>query len=355
MANIFSFCVFIVLSLLCFSKAQHVKVYELKRGYFSAKFTNYGATMLSVILPDKTGKLDDVVLGYDLVNDYKNDTTYFGAIVGRVANRIGGAKFILNGVTYKTDANDGKNTLHGGSKGFSDVIWTVKSYKLKAITFVPKNIKKLLLNYAGFPGNLSVSVTYMLLHKNKLAVKMMAKPLIKPTPVNLALHTYWNLGGHNSGDIMSHTLKLFGSKLTPVDSELIPTGEIVPVRKTPYDFRRPRKIGSKFDQLPHGYDINYVLHKSRRSRHLRKVAVVVESKCGRKMELWTNMPGVQFYTSNMLKNEKGRNGTVYGKHAGFCLETQGFPDAVNHPNFPSQIVKPRGIYKHFMVYRFTAH
>ncbi|KAK8325188.1 hypothetical protein V6Z12_A11G035700 [Gossypium hirsutum] len=319
MANIFSFCVFIVLSLLCFSKAQHVKVYELKRGYFSAKFTNYGATMLSVILPDKTGKLDDVVLGYDLVNDYKNDTTHFGAIVGRVANRIGGAKFILNGVTYKTDANDGKNTLH------------------------------------GFPGNLSVSVTYMLLHKNKLAVKMMAKPLIKPTPVNLALHTYWNLGGHNSGDIMSHTLKLFGSKITPVDSELIPTGEIVPVRKTPYDFRRPRKIGSKFDQLPHGYDINYVLHKSRRSRHLRKVAVVVESKCGRKMELWTNMPGVQFYTSNMLKNEKGRNGTVYGKHAGFCLETQGFPDAVNHPNFPSQIVKPRGIYKHFMVYRFTAH
>ncbi|MBA0714447.1 hypothetical protein Golax_013420 [Gossypium laxum] len=315
MANICSFCVFIVLSSLCFSKAQHVKVYELKRGYFSAKFTNYGATMLSVILPDKTGKLDDVVLGYDLVNDYKNDTTYFGAIVGRVANRIGGAKFILNGVTYKTDANDGKNTLHGGSKGFSDVIWTVKSYKKHShVTF----------SYESFDGE-------------------------------EALHTYWNLGGHNSGDIMSHRLKLFGSKITPVDSELIPTGEIVPVRKTPYDFRRPREIGSKFDQLPHGYDINYVLHKSRRSRHLRKVAVVVESKCGRKMELWTNMPGVQFYTSNMLKNEKGKNGTVYGKHAGFCLETQGFPDAVNHPNFPSQIVKPRGIYKHFMVYRFTAH
>ncbi|TYH42037.1 hypothetical protein ES332_D11G035900v1 [Gossypium tomentosum] len=352
MANIFSFCVFIVLSSLCFSKAQHVKVYELKRGYFSAKFTNYGATMLSVILPDKTGKLDDVVLGYDLVNDYKNDTTYFGAIVGRVANRIGGAKFILNGVTYKTDANDGKNTLHGGSKGFSDVIWTVKSYKKHShVTFSYESFD----GEEGFPGNLSVSVTYMLLHKNKLAVKMMAKPLNKPTPVNLALHTYWNLGGHNSGDIMSHTLKLFGSKITPVDSELIPTGEIVPVRKTPYDFRRPRDIGSKFDQLPHGYDINYVLHKSRRSRHLRKVAVVVESKCGRKMELWTNMPGVQFYTSNMLKNEKGKNGTVYGKHAGFCLETQGFPDAVNHPNFPSQIVKPRGIYKHFMVYRFTAH
>ncbi|MBA0801814.1 hypothetical protein Gohar_012158, partial [Gossypium harknessii] len=239
-----------------------------------------------------------------------------------------------------------------GSKGFSDVIWTVKSYKKHShVTFSYESFD----GEEGFPGNLSVSVTYMLLHKNKLAVKMMAKPLNKPTPVNLALHTYWNLGGHNSGDIMSHTLKLFGSKITPVDSELIPTGEIVPVRKTPYDFRRPREIGSKFDQLPHGYDINYVLHKSRRSRHLRKVAVVVESKCGRKMELWTNMPGVQFYTSNMLKNEKGKNGTVYGKHAGFCLETQGFPDAVNHPNFPSQIVKPRGIYKHFMVYRFTAH
>ncbi|XWS60581.1 hypothetical protein CRYUN_Cryun07bG0048300 [Craigia yunnanensis] len=163
-------------------------------------FTNYSAIMLSLILLDKTGKLDDVVLGYDSVNDYKNGTTNFGAIVGRVANRIGGANFTLNGVPYKVVANDGKNALH------------------------------------GFPGNLSVSVRYMLIDTNKLGVKMEAKTLNKATPVNLALHTYWNLGGHSSGDILSHTLQLFGSIITPVDDELIPTGKIVPVEGTPLIF-----------------------------------------------------------------------------------------------------------------------
>ncbi|KAL4354128.1 hypothetical protein GQ457_06G037010 [Hibiscus cannabinus] len=320
------------------TKAQQVSVYELKRADFSAKFTTYGATMLSLILPDKTGKLNDIVLGYD-------------SIEGRVANRIGGAKFTLNGVTYKTVANDGKNTLHGGRRGFSDVIWTVKSYKRDShVTFSYGSFD----GEQGFPGNVSVSVTYMMLGTNKLAVKMVAKPLNKPTPVNLALHTYWNLGGHNSGDIMSHTLQLFGSKITPVDSELIPTGEIIPVRGTPYDFLRPRQVGSKFDKLLDGYDINYVLDKSS-LKHLRKVAVVEESKSGRKMELWSNMPGVQFYTSNMLKNEKGKDGAIYAIHSGLCFETQGFPDAVNHPKFPSQIVNPGEIYRHFMVFRFTAH
>ncbi|GMJ04963.1 hypothetical protein like AT3G47800 [Hibiscus trionum] len=232
------------------------------------------------------GKLNDIVLGYDSIEGYKNDTTYFGAIVGRVANRIGGAKFTLNGVTYKTVANDGKNTLQGGRKGFSDVIWIVKSYKRDShVKFSYESFD----GEEGFPGNVSVSITYMMLGTNNLAVKMVAKPLNKPTPVNLALHTYWNLGGHNSGDIMSHTLQLFGSKITPVDSELIPTGEIVPVRGTPYDFRWPRQVGSKFDKLPDGYNINYVLGKSS-PRHLRKVAVVEESKSGRKMELWSNMP-----------------------------------------------------------------
>ncbi|XVF09115.1 hypothetical protein REPUB_Repub07fG0063300 [Reevesia pubescens] len=317
----------------------------------SAKFTNYGALMLSLILPDKNGNLDDVVLGYDSVNDYKNDTTYFGAIVGRVANRIGGATFTLNGVPYKLVANDGKNTLHGGSKGFGDVIWTVKIYKKDShVTFTYDSFD----GEQGFPGNLSVAVTYMLIGTNKLGVKMEAKPLNKATPVNLALHTYWNLGGHSSGDILSHSLQLFGSSITPVDDELIPTGKIVPVQGTPYDFHQPREIGSKFNQLPDGYDINYVLDKPSR-KHLRKVAVVQESKSGRKMQLWTNMPGVQFYTSNMLKSEKGKDGFVYSTYAGLCFETQGFPDAVNNPNFPSQIVNPGETYQHFMVYRFTAH
>lgn len=205
----------------------------------------------------------------------------------------------------------------------------------------------------GFPGDLSVSVTYMLIGTNKLALKMVAKPLDKPTPVNLALHAYWNLAGHNSGDILSHTLQLFGSEVTPVDDNLIPTGKIVPVKGTPYDFLLPREIGSMFNQLPDGYDINYVLDELNPG-HLKKAAIVQESVSGRRLELWTNQPGVQFYTSNMLGSVKGKGGFTYKKYAGLCLETQGFPDSVNHPKFPSQIVNPGEIYEHVMVYRFTA-
>ncbi|XP_061953009.1 uncharacterized protein LOC133675599 [Populus nigra] len=174
----------------------------------------------------------------------------------------------------------------------------------------------------------------MIVQANKLAVRMWAKPLNKPTPVNLALHAYWNLGGHNSGDILSHTIQLFGSEVTPVDEELIPTGEIVNVKDTPYDSLQAREIGSMFNQLPDGYDINYVLDDLNLG-HFMKVAVVQESVSGRKLELWTNQPGVQFYTSNMLDNVKGKGGCVFAKHAGICLETQVFPDAVNHPYFPS--------------------
>lgn len=182
---------------------------------------------------------------------------------------------------------------------------------------------------------------------------MEAKAHNKATPVNLAHHTYWNLRGQNSGDILSHTIQLFGSKVTPVNDQLIPTGEIVPVKGTPYDFLEPQEIGSKINGLPDGYDINYVLDPSS-PNHLSKAAVLHDSVSGRKLELWTNKPGLQFYTSNMLDNVQGKGGFVYRKHAAVCLETQGFPDAVNHPNFPSQIVKPGEAYLHVMLYRFTA-
>lgn len=194
----------------------------------------------------------------------------------------------------------------------------------------------------------------MIIGTNKLGIKMQAKSLNKPTPVNLASHTYWNLGGHTSGNILSHTIQIFASKITPVNDKLIPTGEISPVNGTPYDFLEPRKIGSKFDELRGGYDINYVLDKTGAGEHLMKAASVHEEKSGRKMELWTNQPGVQFYTSNMLPETVGKNGAVYRAYDGFCLETQGFPDSVNHPNFPSQIVNPGESYMHVMVYRFTA-
>lgn len=353
-SSFFYFFAFVTL-ILCKNKNsctadEEIKVYQLKKGDFSVKITNYGATVLSVILPDKNGKLDDVVLGYYSIDDYKNDTTYFGGLIGRVANRIGGAKFKLNGVEYKLPANDHGNTLHGGSRGFCDVIWTVEDYQEdNHITLTYNSFD----GEQGFPGDLSVKVTYMFIGTNKLALNMQAKPLNKATPVNLASHTYWNLGGDTSGDILSHTIQIFGSKITPVDDELIPTGEITPVKGTGYDFLQPQTIGSRLSEIPGGYDINYVLDNTE-GKHFQRVAIVQESKSGRKMELWTNKPGVQFYTSNMLDNVKGKGGFIYSKYAALCLETQGFPDSVNHPNFPSQIVNPGETYEHIMVYRFTA-
>ncbi|KAJ4824174.1 hypothetical protein Tsubulata_011904 [Turnera subulata] len=357
MAKTFSFSSFLLVAFLfanhlCCLAKDEIGIYELKKGDFSLKLTNYGATIISLVLPDKNGKLDDVVLGFDSVDDYKNDTTYFGAIVGRVANRIGGAQFTLNGVNYKLPPNEGKNMLHGGAKGYSEVIWTVESHKEDShITFRYDSYD----GEEGFPGDLSVWVTYMIIQTNKLGVRMEAKPLNKPTPVNLAFHVYWNLAGHKSGDILSHNVQLFGSSITPVDGDLIPTGEIKPVQGTAFDFRRPHQIKSMFNQLPDGYDINYVLDDLNPGRHLKKAAVVQESASGRKLELWTNKPGVQFYSGNKMKDVKGKDGFVYKVHGGLCLETQGFPDSVNHPNFPSQIVNPGETYKHIMVYRFTAH
>lgn len=184
---------------------------------------------------------------------------------------------------------------------------------------------------------------------------MIAKPLNKPTPVNLAQHTYWNLGGHNSGPILGHEVQIFGSQITPVGEGLIPTGKLAPVKGTPYDFLKPHTVGSKINELPQGYDINYVLDRMGKKTgvSMKPVAIVQERKSGRVMELWTNQPGVQFYTSNMLSNMTGKGGYVYGNHAALCLETQGFPDAVNHPNFPSVMVSPGEVYEHFMLFKFS--
>ncbi|KAF4376662.1 hypothetical protein F8388_025533 [Cannabis sativa] len=285
------------------TKPTKVSTYVLKKGDISIKLTNWGATIVSLFVPDRYGKLADVVLGYDTINEYKNDTSYIGAVVGRVANRIGGAKFTLNGKTYKIVANEGKNVLHG---------------------------------------------------HNKLSVKMEAKALNKPTPVNLAQHAYWNLGGHNSGNILSNYIKIFGSKITLVDSQLIPTGKFAEVKGTPYDFLKPRQVGSRIKKLAkeNGYDINYVLDGTPYGA-LKRVAVVYDKKSGRSMKLSTNAPGVQFYTSNFLKDVKGKGGFVYQPRAALCLETQGFPDAVNHPNFPSTIVTPEKPYNHIMLFEFS--
>ncbi|KAI3939807.1 hypothetical protein MKW92_043653 [Papaver armeniacum] len=324
---------------------KSVGYYEIKKGDISVTVTNYGATILSVKVPDNKGNIADIALGFRSIGQYTNDTTYFGALVGRVANRISGARFDINGKTYKVFPNEGNNTLHGGHRGFSDVFWTVKSHQ-----------KDGLMKY------------------NKLAVIMKAKPLNKATPVNLAQHTYWNLGGHNSGNILQNKIQIFGSQITPVDEKLLPTCEATSVKNTPYDFLKPQVIGSRIDQLSSAYDINYVLNGPINSI-IRKAAKVRDPKSGRILELWTNKPGLQFlsrnyyqnmmrgvlwdilqlqfYTGNKLDNVKGKDGVVYKAHAGLCLETQGFPDAVNHPNFPSQIVNPGETYRHFMLYKFS--
>ena len=186
-----------------------------------------------------------------------------------------------------------------------------------------------------------------------MKVSMFAEALNKATPVNLAQHTYWNLGGHNSGDILSNYVKIYGSHITVVDSELIPTGELAPVKGTPYDFLEPRTPGSRIDKLPQGYDINYALDGP--AGKLKRAAFVVDKKSGRSLVLWTDAPGVQFYTGNFLKDVKGKGGSVYQAHQALCLETQGFPDAVNHPNFPSTIVRPGKPYSHVMLFKFSAH
>ncbi|KAI3500786.1 hypothetical protein L1887_36611 [Cichorium endivia] len=334
------------------TKCEDVGIYELNNGHFSVKFTNWGATIVSVFLPDKNGKVGDVVLGYDSIDTYKNDSTYFGAIVGRVANRIGGAKFTLNGTCYKLHANEKGNILHGGTPGFSDVVWKVTKYEKNCESPCIKFTYNSFDGEQGFPGHLKVMVTYSLVGKYKLRVKMEAKSLNKATPVNLAQHTYWNLGGHNSGDILSEKIKIYGSHITPTDDELIPTGKIVSVKGTPYDFLKPYTIKSKINGLPDGYDINYVLD-GEKGKKMKVAAIVWDEKSGRSMKLTTDAPGVQFYTGNYIKDVKGKGGFVYEAHAGLCLETQGFPDAVNHRNFPSQIVNPGQIYKHNMLFSFS--
>ncbi|PPS07575.1 hypothetical protein GOBAR_AA13078 [Gossypium barbadense] len=299
-------------------KSKHeVGIYELKNGNMSVKFTNWGASVISIFLPDKDGKPGDIVLGYDDVKEYMSDANYFGSVLGRVANRIAGAKLPLNGAQFTLPANDGKNTLN------------------------------------GFPGEIKVTVRYLLRSDNRLRVQLKAKSLDKPTPVNLATHIYWNLGNHDSGDILSHKLRIYAPQYTPVNEELIPTGALQPVQGTPYDFLELRTIGSGIKELQKGYDINYVIDGPNDHIKMKKTAVVKDEKSGRVMKLYTNQPGVQFNSGSRINNVKGKGGVIYKPHAGLCLQTQGFPDAVNHPNFPSQIITPEKPYKHKIHYKFT--
>ncbi|KAF0901799.1 hypothetical protein E2562_006433 [Oryza meyeriana var. granulata] len=329
------------------------ELFELDGGGIQAWISNVGATITSLLVPDKNGVLGDVVLGFDSLDPYLNGTSpYFGCIVGRVANRIKDGKFTLNDMQYSLAINNPPNTLHGGSKGFDKIIWEVAEYikgENPSITF--KYYSK--DGEEGFPGDVSVTARYSILASTTLELEMVAIPLNKATPISLAQHTYWNLAGHNSGDVLAHTVQIWGSQITLVDETSIPTGEIMPVSGTPFDFLTETTIGSRIDQVPGGYDHNFVLDRGEVKSGFHHAAKVTDPSSSRVLDIWADAPGVQLYTGNFLNGIVGKGGAVYGKHAGLCLETQGFPNAVNQPNFPSVIVHPGEKYSHTMLFEFS--
>src|ERR1700674_3534622 len=337
---------------------QPVDLFVLtNRGGAEASITNYGGAVVSLKVPDRNGKLADVVLGYDTADGYVNDKSYFGALVGRYGNRIGHAQFMLDGKTYTLAKNNGENSLHGGIKGFDKALWTAKILPAKdgqslELSYLSKDGDE------GFPGNLKVTVTYRWTDANALQIEYSATT-DKKTVVNLTNHSYFNLAGQGSGDILGHQLVIEADKFTPVDSGLIPTGELRDVAGTPFDFREATAIGARIDQdeeqlkLGGGYDHNFVL---RRAAYVEESldARVVEPASGRVLEVWTTEPGVQFYTGNFLDGKTpGKGGVTYPRRNAFCLETQHYPDSPNQPKFPSVVVKPGERYHTITTYRFT--
>jgi aldose 1-epimerase len=313
----------------------------------------YGGIITSIKVPDRTGAMGDVALGFDTLDGYLGDSPYFGAIVGRYGNRIAKGQFTLDGRTYKLATNNGPNHLHGGVKGFDKQVWTARPVESAAGVGVALT-RTSADGEEGYPGNLNATVTYTLTDKNELVVKYEATT-DKPTPVNLTQHSYFNLAGR--GDILGHRLMLNADRFTPVDAALIPTGELAPVEGTPFDFRKSTAIGTRINEAHpqlkngNGYDHNWILN--RRGAGLQQAAHVVEPTTGRTLEVATTEPGVQFYSGNFLDGSiKGKGGAVYGFRNGFCLETQHFPDSPNHPGFPTTTLKPGQTYSSETVFTF---
>lgn len=330
-----------------------IEQYTLKNAKGAiAKVITYGATLTELWVPDRTGKLGDVVLGFDQIQGYLSKAPWFGATVGRVANRIAKAKFTLDGKEYSLEVNDPPNSLHSGTKDLSHVAW-------KAEALHEKNGAAVRFSYdspdgdEGFPGNLKVAVVYRLTDSNELQIEYSAKT-DKATPVNMTNHSYFNLGGQK--DILAQVLELNAAKYTPVDATLIPTGQILPVKGTPLDFTKPTAIGAHIAEMagnPGGYDHNFVLNGE--AGKLRFAARAFDPESGRQMEVWTTEPGIQFYSGNFLDGTiTGKRGVVYGKRSGFCLETQHYPDAVNQPSFPSIILRPPAVYSTHTIFKFSA-
>lgn len=330
-----------------------VDLYELTNAKgLTATITNYGAHLVSLKTPDRSGKMADIVLGFDSIEGYLGEHPYFGAIVGRYGNRIAKGRFTLSGKEYKLAQNNGPNHLHGGTTGFNRVLWQAQSAGPSGVklTYVSKDGEE------GYPGTLTTVVEYTLTDANELRISYTATT-DKETVVNLTNHSYFNLKGEGAGDILGHKMQIFADRFTPVDSTLIPTGELKPVAGTPFDFRQPHTIGERINaqdeqiKFGGGYDHNFVLNGAMGT--LRPAARVVEPSSGRTLDVLTTEPGVQFYTGNFLDgSNKGKGGKAYKHRFGFCLETQHFPDSPNQPKFPSTVLKPGGKYHTTTVFKF---
>lgn len=333
---------------------QAVEIYTLTNAKGAeARIMTYGGTVVSLKVPDRDGKLGDVVLGYPSLDGYLKNSPYFGCITGRYANRIAKGRFSLNGKTYTLAVNNDPNHLHGGVKGFDKVVWNAKEMRSKGgvgveFSYLSKDGEE------GYPGNLSVKVVYTLTESNELRIDYTATT-DQPTVVNLTHHSYFNLAG--AGSILNHELMLNADKFTPTDATAIPTGKLQSVKGTPFDFTKSTSIGARIDQkdeqiaFGRGYDHNYVLRGGR--GRLKLAARVVEPTSGRVMEVLTTEPGIQFYTGNFLDGSiTGKGGQVYQQRYGFCLEPQHFPDSPNQPSFPSTVVKPGQAYKTTTVFKF---
>ncbi len=314
------------------------------------KITNYGGTVVSLQIPDKKGELADIVLGMHDWDGWIKNPAYFNCIIGRTCNRIGGAMFDIDGGEYKVSDNQGGFQLHGGHEGFHRKLWN-------ASTFNKNDTVGLILEYLsidgeeGFPGNLKVKAIYTLNSENELSLEFFAET-DKPTPVNLTNHAYFNLGGEGSGNILAHELQLFADEYTITDGNSIPTGEISTVAGTPFDFTKPHPIGERINQLYKGYDNNFVLRNQ--SGELALAAKVLDPQSGRMLEVFTTEPGVQLYTSNWFDGSlTGKCGKPHTNHTAFCLETQHYPDSMNHPEFPDVILRPGEQYKSETIWKFS--
>jgi len=334
---------------------EPVDIYTLRNGKGAeARIMTYGGIVVSLKMPDKDGQFNDVVLGYDNLDSYVKNSPYFGALIGRYGNRIGGAKFTLDGTTYTLATNDGPNMLHGGLKGFDKRVWS-------ATPGGSADGPQLILHYLskdgeeGFPGNLDVTATFTLTHDNALRLEYMATT-DKDTVVNLTHHGYFNLAG--KGDILSHVVMIPADRFTPVDSTLIPTGVLQPVENTPFDFRTATAIGARIGQddeqlkFGKGYDHNWVINKT--MGDLTLMARVTEPTSGRVMEVWSTEPGLQFYSGNFLDGTiTGKGGRVYEHRDAFCMEPQHYPDSPNKPDFPTTELKPGEVYHNTIIYKFS--